>query len=55
MEPLFRLLRELIELAAPQGNKRGELHALVDALGELYALAAPSGEAPAGPDGPAGT
>jgi hypothetical protein len=32
MEPLFRLLRELIEHAVPPGNKRGELHGLVDQL-----------------------
>lgn len=32
MEKLSRLLHELIDHAVSQGNKRGELHALVDEL-----------------------
>lgn len=44
MDKLFQLLHELIDHAVEQGNKRGELHALVDEL------AAGPAELPANPD-----
>ena len=48
MEPLFLLLRELIECAVPAGNKRGELHALVDELAAGLGAEEAAAKAPAG-------
>lgn len=35
MEKLIQLLHELIDHAVPQGNKRGELHALADEVASV--------------------
>lgn len=61
METLLQLLHELIDHAVPQGNKRGELHALADELaagaveGALAKVTAGAKAAstPAVPGGPA--